>query len=112
MAQWQLHLDLPYYHDYPDKLSLTELAKKITEALKFLQPSVEKKFPDELFEFEDVVLQFDLIDDDSTVEDFDYAMEGLYDWADTPVGNNGNWSMAKKLCWVNTWATRKEEVNG
>lgn len=73
MNKWNYTLNLKgFYHD--DNLDIEEKASKMVAELQILQ----KKLPND-GELEDIIDTFSGIDD---VDEFDYAMNTLYDWAD------------------------------
>lgn len=128
MAKWQFTLELgDFYHDYdPDGeggITLVELSQKVADKIKDLVIEIRKssdkntlkvrnqafaeKISDMVDDLENDVLPMfeELVEtENEDVEDFDYAMETLYDWADVALDNE--WS-GKKMCWVNTFKVGK-----
>jgi len=104
MTDWQLKIDLSdFWHKYPDELTLQEIAIKLVFVLENFKKIVKKRFPDYLESFEEIIDNFQAFAEDESLDDpdnFDDALEDLYDWADThlderPFGG-------KKLCWIST----------
>ena len=103
MANWQLKLDIAeFYHKYPDELSLQEVAKKVSNAMKELEPTVKLRFRNMQSDFENIIDSFDELsnDEQAEVNQFDSIMDDLYDWGDTALDND---FAGKKLCWINTF---------
>lgn len=117
MANWQFTLELgDVYHEGKE---IHELAGIVAERVKALVAEVRSRraltlIPKDTYEemadeLENNILpMFEEVRDDASmdVEDFDSAMEDLYDWADTSL--DGKWG-GKKMCWVNTFAPMKKE---
>lgn len=102
MAQWQMKLKVKdFYHEYPDSLTIQDVAQKMSERIDEKLPFVKSHFPDYLDDLEEIYMQFrDLSEDPEADGDmFDWIMEDLYNWADTSL--DGEWN-GKKLCWVET----------
>lgn len=103
MADWQNTLDLADFYR-SDKLTIQEKAELVVQELKRLlenSTTITEDMP-EYDEGLDIIDSFEALASDSsgTVEDFDYVMEELYNWADTPLSEGWN---GKKLCWVKTF---------
>ena len=100
MAQWQSKLDLTDIWNAVDegRMTIQELSKEVSIRLRKLTPSKDAGITDEQLDIAD---EFESLYDypAATFADFNYIMEKLYDWADTPLspGHNG-----KKVCWVAT----------
>jgi hypothetical protein len=104
MAQWQMKIDLSdFWNKYPEEMNLKETAEKLVERLELVRAEVENKFPDYLDELDDIISDFELFEEDPDADDnldeFNYRLDSLYDWADTKLDNEFN---GKKLCWINT----------
>lgn len=86
MANWRARLDLtdlwPKLED--DLIGVGAASAEIVKRLEAL-PGVSNTKTDVILGFQ--TLAFDPIEDHHTTEDFDEAMEALYDWAD----NNRVW---------------------
>lgn len=104
MAQWQMQLDFraakESYHD--GAISLDELAARVVETIKAKLPRAKEINVDLGQQLEDdVLILFEEIaeDDEHSFDenDFDNALEALYDWADTPLDNHFG---GKKMCWI------------
>ena len=119
MAKWQFTLELgDFYHLYgvdgDGEITLFELSQKVANKITELIPQLRKlhltmicnDMADDLEN--DILPLFEEIAEieDEDVENFDYAMEQLYDWADTALDDN--WG-GKKMCWVNTFKVGKNE---
>jgi len=119
MSDWQRKLELQPEWDQAKAgaISRQALARVIAERLKALQPFevpardannehqvnmlewINEKRDELAWIFEDCAGNSDL-----SVEDFDDAMENLYDWADSPVEMRGeNVVRGKKVCWISTF---------
>jgi hypothetical protein len=105
MSQWQLKLEIK---DIMEKLrseefTLQDGAKEIIKRLETFRPVIEKKFADYLYEYEEVIENFEIFSEDSEmneeVEEFDYRLKRLYDWGDMKLNNDiiGG----KAMCWIN-----------
>lgn len=102
MSDWQRKVDFSEAtakYDL-DEISIQELAKIVHEKLKGL-----KKFNDTDIDYplEDLIEEFEMIAEDEEEDDyflkeeFNYTLNRLYDWGDTPLdGKFGG----KKVCWV------------
>lgn len=97
MANWKYRLNLKdlWESREAEEISLKEMGMRITERIKKLP--CYKKYEDEL---EDIAMNFKCINED--VEEFDGALEKLYDWADCPLVTRRG-EMQRKLCWVATF---------
>jgi hypothetical protein len=101
MANWQYKIN---FRDestgYEDgSVSIQGLAECVNKKILSIKDSVSVRFPDEVEDLLQVAELFSDIsmDPDSTVEDFDNALEQLYDWGDTSLDNKWN---GRKLCWI------------
>jgi len=104
MADWRLKIDLSdFWHKYPDEITLQEVSKKLIFVLGNLKKIVAKRFPDYLDELESIIDDFQPFVEDETmhVDDFDYVLSNLYDWADTHLDDKS--FGGKKLCWIDTF---------
>ena len=105
MANWQMVLDVSDFWDkYPEELRLHELAGKLIERLNKLRPEVESGFPEWLYEFDNCMEDFEIFAEDDTmdyeIEEFDYRLSNLYDWADTSLDSEFG---GRKLCWIKSF---------
>ena len=94
MAQWVHELnfkDLWEAHD-KESISLPIMAKEVAKRIE--NAPFYKKYENYL---EMIVEDFK---EAKEVEDFDYALEQLYDWADMPLDDKCN---GKKMCWIRTF---------
>ncbi len=92
MANWQNTIDISgilHNDDTTINDKGKELAKRIQEFGHF------EKYRDPL---NDIAMQFEEVE---SVEEFDYLLDELYDWGDTPLDDNWN---GRKMCWINTFA--------
>lgn len=100
MAQWQSKLDLTDVWNKVDdnEITIAELSKIVAERLSQIEP-----YPslDIIPERDDIVEAFELLagDDETTIEEFDWIMNDLYNWAD--ISLDGKFG-GKKVCWVAT----------
>lgn len=105
MADWQRKLELK---DVWDKtvprggdITIQQLAGIVADRLEKLKPfggdnaDLDETRADLVSDFRDMSK-----DEDADEEEFDYFLDSLYDWADTPMG--GDWP-GKKACWVETF---------
>lgn len=120
MANWQYKLELKdFYHRYPDELSLQDVADGVVQRIGLLlkeireepknsrTPSIKNLYREDMLELADN-LEYDILplfealveEESEDVEDFDYAMEELYAWADTKL--EPDWDGAK-MCWIETF---------
>ena len=117
MANWAYKVDFKkFYHEYPDELSIQEVAEKIVESLNTLLEEIRKEpelridihgayrpeFLDMADDLEnDILPMFEELaeNEDADEEDFDYVMSDLYDWGDTSLDNKFG---GVKMCWINT----------
>ena len=103
MAQWLRTLNLVDVWQLASEREITpqHLSKVVAERLSAL-----KKFGDEAIDWqtENLVEEFQSFaeeDVDSvSFDDFDYILQGLYDWADSSF--DGEWN-GMKVCWVKTF---------
>lgn len=119
MADWQFKLEFKeFWQD--DEIALFDKSQKVVDGIKALLSDIRKQadsisdhfkafkqlkesYMDMADELEnDILPMFEaLVETESEdVEDFDYALEALYEWADTSLDNK--WG-GKKMCWVNTF---------
>ena len=100
MSRWQRTLNLNDIWDKAKKREITPqaLALEISMRLKNIRPFKEYYIEDEKLEIIEELDDFSL-QEDVTFNDFDYIMNRLYDWGDTPLDNKfgGN-----KVCWIKT----------
>lgn len=115
MANWQFSLDLKdawKKHD-EGEMSIVDVAKAIATRGKGLvveikvRADIAKRTDEEFSESlkdmartleQDILPMFEeLVEtENDDVEEFDNALEDLYDWADEPLG------FGRKMCWVST----------
>lgn len=80
MAKWKYKLNIKQYLSDREDREAVELAARccITELKKIHKPFCED------LDYEDIVYEFEEIaaNTNTTCEDFNYALERLYDWAD------------------------------
>ena len=116
MANWLRTLRLAPEYEQPDEgiITIQQLAGIVAARLLALEPLTQKECHklgegerEELASRkEDIVEMFQSIEHaeagnlEDDQEEFNYAMEELYEWADTPTTFRG--SMRSKLCWVDT----------
>jgi hypothetical protein len=107
MANWQFKLELgDAWQAYDEDENVQKLAGTVAERIKALVPSI-KRVPTPTYRRMAGVLEKDILpmfeevrDDESMgVEDFDSALENLYDWADTRLDNEWN---GRAMCWIDT----------
>jgi len=129
MSKWQFILELgDFYHLYdPDGeggITIIELSQKVADRIKKLVIEIRGKsertgklkvknmafaetISDMADDLENDILHLfeELVEtENEDVNDFDYAMEQLYDWADVALDND--WA-GKRMCWVNTFKAGK-----
>lgn len=94
MAQWERVLDITedWESSKEGKIPIYLLAKVIADKLKAFKISEDYDY-DYLIELFETFYD----DEETDVDEFDYCMEKLYDWADTRL--DGTWN-GKKNCWV------------
>jgi hypothetical protein len=92
MAQWvrKLRIKEEWEQAKDGSLSVKRLADIIVRKLNRFNLS------DDL-ELQGIIDDMEMLNDDAATEDFDYIMQNLYDWADTPLDNEWN---GKKNCWI------------
>lgn len=119
MADWQFKLELKdawKKHD-DGEMSIVDVAKTVAERSKALVIEVRERVKNPrnvvdriiskdlehlacLLETDIIPMFEELVDtENDDADDFDYALENLYDWADTSLDNE--WG-GKKMCWVST----------
>lgn len=106
MANWQFRLEFgDFWHD--DDIPLYVKAEIVATRCKALLPDIRSRrqsiYLEMATELERNIIPFfeELAEEESdSVEDFDDALNDLYDWADTPLDDR--WA-GKKMCWVNTF---------
>lgn len=98
MSDWQRKLDFSAYTEKYNKgeLSIQEFAKIVVEKLKSL-----RKFNDFGIDCakDDLIFDFEGIAEDEAYgeDDFNYVINRLYDWGDTPLDDKFG---GKKVCWI------------
>lgn len=98
MSDWQRKLDFSAYTEKYNEgeLSIQEFAKIVVEKLKCL-----KKFNNDYVDYkkEEIIEEFLTLaeDEDSEEDEFNYAMQFLYDWGD--ISLDGKFG-GKKVCWI------------
>jgi hypothetical protein len=101
MTIWQRTLNIKdlWEQREAEEISVEQLAHGIGARLKALAPfDGEHAYLNDTKD--DLAEQFEEFSGDE-VEDFDWIMSELYDWADIQIG--GKFFDAKKVCWVKTW---------
>lgn len=100
MSDWQRKLDFSAYTEKYDEgeISIQEFAKIVSEKLKSLRDfndfDIDCAKEDLIFEFEDIAEdEYEEYGED----EFNYALNRLYDWGDTPLDNKFG---GKKVCWI------------
>ena len=102
MANWQMKIDFsPAKVKYRSgEITINELSKVVVAALKtnvkkamWIDAEMGQELEDDIIPLFEEVADFDTCD----VEDFDNALENLYDWADTPLDDRFG---GKKMCWI------------
>jgi len=101
VANWINKLNLSYVWDKANdyEISVQELARITAERLS----NINKWLDEDLIWLRDnLVDEFETIaeDEEAGLADFNYVMQDLYDWADTPL--DSNWA-GKKVCWIETY---------
>jgi hypothetical protein len=101
MANWQRTLDLlpEWSKALDDELAVQQLAAVVATRLRALTPfsdeDIESKRIELAEEFEDLSK-----DESADGPEFDWLMNTLYDWGDTPLDPKFN---GKKVCWIKTF---------
>jgi len=97
MANWKYKLDLKDIWGKYDtgEMTVNEIGVEIANRIKKLPCYNDDDY---FFELDDIATAFECVDN---VEEFDYAMENLYNWGDI------EWKPSKtimkfKLCWIAT----------
>jgi hypothetical protein len=99
MANWKYKLDISFAFADCD-LPIEERAERVAVVIR-------KRLPEAFFDFscDQYDSEIDMIADEfegaRSVEDFDCALEMLYDWGDLEVEPFDVWP-ANKMCWVET----------
>jgi uncharacterized protein Yka (UPF0111/DUF47 family) len=101
MADWQTKIDFSREkRDFQDgEIELKELIRSVINEINRVLPSVEKINSDMASDLEcEVLPMFEELEEyECDVDDFDNALEYLYDWADTSLDNKFG---GKKMCWI------------
>jgi hypothetical protein len=103
MAHWVNKMDIA---DLWSKGDFRKISFGISTRLReIVIPHTQNEYYDGFYldsQRQDLAEQFGALsgDDDADVDDFDYLMCDLYDWADTPLDNE--W-IGQKLCWIKTF---------
>lgn len=107
MANWQYKINLTasrrqYEKDGNVQALCDAHAVKIKELIKEVRADhrlIVREMADELEN--DVLPMFEAQaeNEDADIDDYDYALESLYDWADTSLDRNFN---GMRMCWVET----------
>lgn len=103
MANWQRSLNLlPEWAtvDEPGGITRQQMAKIIAERLRELAPFLARK--DVTEQRNTLADTFEGFSGDETLatEEFNFAMQELYEWGD--ISLDGNWN-GMKVCWVRTF---------
>lgn len=98
MANWQRELNIKesWLLAKEGTIVIQALAGEIAKKLKTMKPLNNEVIDHERLEIADEFLAISE-DSEADTEAFDYTMERLYDWADTPLDERWN---GKKACWV------------
>jgi len=115
MANWQYRINFTDSREAYDKdgdLQKMALAHviKIKELIESVKKDLRRTIREMAKELENEILpMFEEVaeNEDMDVDDYDNALECLYDWADTPLDRQ--WA-GKKMCWVETMLKEKIEV--
>ncbi len=102
MSNWQNKLDIKdsWKLSLSGEMSRHSLSAEIADKLKVLSRSMDDS---DIEERDCLVDEFVALSEDhnSTIDDFDDALDRLYDWGDTTVGDVKRWPR-KALCWIAT----------
>ena len=82
MANWKFKIDVSeVWKKYEDDEDFDSFKEELLPILKSKQDEIAKKLDDEdeVMDYEDLVNEIDMTEDE---DEFDYAWQGLYDWAD------------------------------
>lgn len=81
MANWKLHIDISNIWDkYPDEIDFEEFKSSIISELNTYIDQINEIFgEDEAIEYENIVNDLNDTEDE---DEFNYAWQNLYDWAD------------------------------
>jgi len=101
MADWQTKIDFSKQKNkfQSGEIELKELVKAVIDEINRVLPSVEKINSDLASDLECEILPMfeELAEFEIDVDDFDNALEYLYDWADTSLDDKFG---GKKMCWI------------
>jgi hypothetical protein len=100
MADWEHKIDLKsIWKEYDDeKIGTIEAGKKVGEVLRNFKmaASIGSHFSDSL---DEIIFLFE--HESETEEEFNFAMNELYDWGDTDMPTPPR-KMQRKLAWIAT----------
>ena len=98
MANWQRNINLvAEFSGYDEGTkTITEVAQAVADKLKLVR---EFNIEDGDNERLDLIEEFESLatDEEAELEDFNYIMNSLYDWADRKLDDNWN---GKKVAWI------------
>jgi hypothetical protein len=98
MANWQRTINLVQeFAGYDEGTkSVAEVAKAVAEKLKVIREFNIEDIDNEKL---DIIEEFESLaaDEDAELDDFNYIMNALYDWADRKLDDNWN---GKKVAWI------------
>ncbi len=102
MAKWKYHLNLSRF--YHSDIPISEKGKLVADAIRKTFPAGWLDYKNDKCDnvLEEIVDQFERIySDEDEVDEFDFVMADLYDWADSEVVPLNKWP-PNRLCWVET----------
>ena len=99
MANWKNKLIVSDF--WEDDFDPKRHSRKIVSAIK-------TQLPEYVDELQGIIDDFELLDEYSTVDDFDYVLADLYDWGDQEVRPFGKWPR-NAMCWIETWAPPQDK---
>jgi len=90
MANWKLRINVAnIWEKYPEEVDFEEFKSSLISKLNTYTEEVNEKFgKDEAIEYENLVDDINTTDDE---DEFDWAWQNLYDWAD------------ENLVWITTF---------
>lgn len=101
MANWQRELNLAdvFVPAKEGHVTVADLCGTIAKRLRLMKPFGIESIDEERDEITD---DFEFLASDGSADrdEFDEAMERLYDWADTALDDKWN---GRKVCWVRTF---------
>lgn len=96
MANWKYKLKAKdLWESYKgNHITASELGKLLAQRIR--EAAFYQEYKNQL---EEIIDNFENVDD---IEDFDYVLNELYDWADQEVEPLGQWPR-NAMCWVETF---------